>query len=230
MALKDHPKHLGGTGFWEKIPGKTDGRGIFAIAGTKKNDANTTQENGMLRCDSNAYGPYGFHRWSEANKVCSCGSKSMPEPAMGHHLITLENLSAVMVVIDAYPYGYILYFELRNEEDEEKCIKMPHSDCARTLQELFRLMVEWDFAHKELGSGELVAKTCSGMLEVLEMPENIREYLLSQVPNEKVAKFLSGNKKAQERNPVDTIPLLSEDFDLWLETKIVNSPPLGTRR
>lgn len=230
MALRDQPNHLGGVGFFEKLPGITDRNGFFAISGARQNPRNIQQENGLRRCDSNAYGPYGFHRWSEINQVCSCGSEDMPEPAMGHHLITLENLATVMVVIEAYPYGYVLYFELNNEEDEETCIKMAHSDCARTLQELFRLMVEWEFAHKELGSGELTATTCSGMLEVLQMPQSVRNYLLQQVPNEKVARFLSGNTNAQDRNPVETIPLLSEEFDLWLENKIIHSSPLGTRR
>lgn len=229
MALKDHPRHVGAVGFWDKQIGVDDARGFFAISGAVANPQSVTQEkDGLFRCDSGKLGPYGFHRWNTVLAQCSCGLNEPPEPAMGHHYITLDNLSCVSVVFDALPHGFILYFELHDSSLEEECVQMPHSDCARTLQEILRLLVEWDFAYTELGNRELIAQTCHDMLQVMNMPVYVRDFLLLQMPDEKVAAFLKGDPNARNRAPVADIPGLSEDFDNWLEQTILASKPLGS--
>lgn len=230
MALRDHPDHLGGVGFWHKNVGTDDRHGFFAISGAKENPPQAVQADGKMRCDSQAIGPYGFHRWDEAAQVCSCGSTEQAEPVMGHHLITLDRLSVVIVVMEALPYGYILYFEMHDPADEEPCIEMPHSDCARTLQEVFRLLVEWDYAYTHLGSRELIAETCHGMVEVLEIPDSVQQFLLNDMPAEKVNRFLAGEVNARQRVMPKEVPDLTPDTDAWLEEKILNSMPLGARR
>lgn len=230
MALRDHPQHLGAVGFWAKEVGVNDQRGFFAVSGAVANGQNVQQQkDGLVRCDSEKIGPYGFHRWDAVAGVCSCGSTDQPEPAMGHHIITLDNLATVAVVIEALPHGYILYFELHDIAAEEECVQMPHSDCARTLQELFRLLAEWDFAYTELGSTELIAETCHGILQTLEMPESVRSFLLNDMPDEKVSRFIKGDPDARSRAPLPDIPALPTDFDEWLEQKILHSLPLGAR-
>lgn len=237
MALRDHPTYKGGIGWYHKPVGETDSSGFFAISGVKEIPRDSRDGTGeMVRCDSAdhgsnvSYGPYGFHRWNASTGLCSCGSAEQPEPQMGHHQITLRNISKVNAVIEALPYGYVLYFELHDEQLEEECIQMSHSDCARTLQELFRLMLEWEYANKELGSSELIAETCSGMLQVLDMPSTIREFLLLDVPDEKVAKFIKGDPAARQRANVNSIPDMSDEFSSWLEEKITSSRPIGGYR
>lgn len=228
MALRDHPQHVGAVGFWDKQIGVNDSRGFFAISGVIANPQSVVQEkDGLFRCDSGRLGPYGFHRWDSALSQCSCGLNVAPEPAMGHHHITLDKLSCVSVVFDALPHGFILYFELHDPLLEEECIRMPHSDCARTLQEILRLLVEWDFAYTELGNRELIAQTCHSMLQTMNMPVSVHDFLLSQMPDEKVAAFIKGNPNAQNRAPVNYIPGLSEEIDSWLEYMILSSKPLG---
>lgn len=228
MALKDQPTHKGGVGFYHKTLGIDDKIGIFNISKMKKIPSNTRDSLGnLMRCDSGRYGPYGFHEWNEENQICSCGSLDKPDLSMGHHLVTLSNLSTVFVVRDIYPYGYIMYFELHNLEDEEECCKIPHSEFARSLQELFRLMVEWDFAYTELGNTESVAETCHNILNELQLSEDHRNWLLNTIPPEKVEKFLRGDINARQRSNIEDISDLEESFSNWLEQVVLNSEPLG---
>lgn len=237
MALRDHGTDNGSIGWYHKPVGGTDQVGFFAISGVRPippNSRDTTGE--MQRCDSAShesvvsYGPYGFHRWDDQSQQCSCGRTDAPDPQMGHHQIALRALSRVAAVMEALPYGYVLYFEMHDPALEEECVRMSHSDCARTLQELMRLMVEWDFAYTDLGSDELIAETCHGMLEAWQMPASIRTFLLSDMPDEKVARFLRGDLDAQTRAPLETIPDMTPELSDWLEQVITRSRPIGGYR
>ena len=146
---------------------------------------------------------------------------------MGHHIITMENLKNIYVVKDILPYGFIVYMELENPQDEISCCELPHSDCARTLQELFRLMIEWESAHLNFGSKEQIAEVCHGMLRSLEIPPDIYAWLSNDVPPEKVEKYLLGRKDARTRNDPAIIPEMSNSFDSWIESKIINCKSLG---
>lgn len=227
--LRDHPSYRGGVGYYHKDP-TVQNHGFFALSGARLNPSHAVDPTGQhVRCDSASYGPYGYHIWDSELGACNCGSTNEPDPSMGHHQIILSNIEYVSTVVEALPYGYVLYFELWSEEDEAECIRQRHSDCALTLQEIFRLMLEWDYAYTELNNREPIAVSCHGMVGVLEIPSNISEWLWS-LPEEKVAKFIRNDPHAQEPCARDSVPDLSDEFNDWVYQKITTSRPIGSYR
>jgi hypothetical protein len=207
LRLIDQPTQLGGVGDYARFAGYRDDVGVFCVTGAQPISSEATD-----RCDSDRYGPFGFHRWDEYSKMCNCGSADMPDPNMGHHLITMETIKWVDVIYDAAPVGYLLYFEHSTAELDEQ-VRLTTPTGTRTLQELFRIMVEWDFAHKELGNNELVSKTCSSILDSMGMPDEFRSWLLEDVDDQSVARYLRGNVRAKDRGL--NVPPLPEMFDDW---------------
>jgi hypothetical protein len=64
------------------------------------------------------------------------------------------------------------------------------------------------------------------MLQVLDMPQNIRDWVISEVPPEKVARFLAGHINAQDRT-TDPIPDLTQEFYDWVYNKIKQCRSFG---
>ena len=122
------------------------------------------------------------------------------------------------------PHGLVVYFELKNELDEETLIRMPHH--ARSIQEILRYIVEWDWAFTELGSTEQVAKTCHGIMSVINMPSSIKDFIVNTVPCEKLGRFLQGHPDARART-IEYIPGLPDDLSEWLYEKIDSCRPFG---
>jgi len=226
MKLSDCPKEHGRIGFWEKIVGDTDDVGIFGIAQHVTLGGVQVLDGETIRCDANSRkGPHGFHSWTGSQ--CSCGSTEPPYPLTGHHYAAFGKITAIFPVIEALPYGHIMYFEMVDPEDEVKTIQEQHTDSSRTLQEVFRLLLEWDYAYTELGNRERIAEVSHGMVEVLQIPESIKTWLLTELPMEKVSRFLSGVENAQERADVSEIPPLSDEFSEWLYDKISTTRSIG---
>ena len=226
MKLNDESKEPGGIGFWEKRINHNDDVGFFLIAQHLPIKNIQVMDGDIIRCDATAKtGPQGFHTWD--GSVCSCGRTDEPYGLTAHHYLTFPNMAAIYPIIEAVPSGHILYFELLNPEDEVKLIKESHSDGARTLQEVFRLLLEWDFAYTELGNRERIAEVSHGIVQILDIPENIKTWILSEVPGEKVSRFLAGLPDAQERADSSTIPPLTDEFSEWLHDKITHTRPIG---
>lgn len=225
MKLSECGKEPGMVGFWEKIIGQNDDVGFFGIARHLSIDEITITENGTTRCDATARrGPHGLHDW--LGDACSCGKAEKPYPLTGNHYITFENLTAIYPVLEAVPHGHIMYFELLSKEDELATIQEPHSDCARTLQEVFRLLLEWDFAYTELGNREVTAVVSHGIVEALQIPESIKTWIITEVPAEKVVRFIQNTPNARERTS-EEIPPLTDEFSEWLYSKIMATRPIG---
>lgn len=228
MKLCDSLQTLGQPGFFEKRLGISDTTGFFAIAQhVEISSVQTSTENGVyVRCDSRARkGPQGFHRW--LGSQCTCGSTEPPHGLTGHHYVRFDNMKAIFPVIEAVPYGHIMYFELDNEADEIATIEGFHTEHARTLQEIFRLLLEWDYAYTALGNREDVASVSHGMVQVLAIPESIKTWILDAIPAEKVGRFLSGEPNARIRVDPSTIPALTDEFSEWLYTKISTTRSIG---
>lgn len=226
MKLNDFTKEHGTIGFWEKIVGDTDDVGFFGIAQHVPLKNIQVIDGETSRCDSTSRkGPQGFHEW--LGDVCSCGKTEPPYPLTGNHYIAFGKLAAIFPVIEALPYGHIMYFELNSRDEEIKAIQEPHSDCARTLQEVFRLLLEWDFAYTELGNRERIAEVSHGIVQILSIPEDIKTWIMSSVPEEKIGRFLLGMDNAQERVDTSQIPSLSDAFSEWLYTKISTTRSIG---
>lgn len=222
--MQDHPRGLGAIGDYHRTAGSDDSKGFFAVSGRANIEYNDAPTDGISpRCDEEKQGPYGFHRW-EGN-ACNCGRLDAPDLEMGHHILTMENLEYVTIVMSSAS-GYILYFEC-SPAIEAQALDMRHSDCARTLQELFRAMVEWDYAYTELSNRELVAVTCRDMLNELNFPQTLRDWLLANIPDQKVSRFLQGNPEARVRDM--SVPDLSDDLNDWLTSQMLFAEALGER-
>jgi len=226
MKLSDCSNEHGRFGFWEKIVGDTDDIGFFGIAQHTAISGIQVSQDDATRCDATSRkGPQGFHTW--LGDVCSCGKTEPPYGPTGNHHIAFGQLAAIFPVIEALPYGHIMYFELLDPAKEVLAITEPHSDCARTLQEVFRLLLEWDYAYTELGNTERIAEVSHGIVQVLNIPESIKTWLLTEVPMEKVGRYLSGMEDAQNRADISAIPPLSDEFSEWLYSKISVTRSIG---
>lgn len=226
MKLSDGFKNKGAVGFFEKRIGVNDQVGFFGIARHVSLNDIEIERDVYRRCDAGSYtGPQGLHIWN--GTTCNCGSTQRPDPLSGNHQIRFDNMTAIFPVIEALPYGHIMYFELNNAEEEIEAIELSHSECARTLQEVFRLLLEWDFAYTELGNREITAEVSHGIVSVLQIPEEFKEWLISQVPPEKVGRFLSGDTNARERSNISSIPSLDDEFSKWLYDKISSVRAIG---
>jgi len=231
MKLSDEPREPGMVGFWDKLTHNTDDIGFFGIAqhlSIKEIEVNTViNAVDYLRCDATSRtGPHGLHEWDEVNNICNCGKSVKPHGLTGNHHIRFDNLAAIYPVIEAVPHGHIMYFELLTTEDELSALNEPHSDCARTLQEVFRLLLEWDWAYTELGNREKPAIVSHGIVETLEIPDSIKDWILNNIPDEKVARFIKGIENAQDRTS-DVVPLLTDEFSEWLHSKISTTRSIG---
>jgi hypothetical protein len=223
MRLQDAPKTDGVgplPGYFYKTVGGTDSFGVFSftrlIDPSREDFSEVAEEN---RCDTTlTVGPQGFHEWDVENNVCSCGSSSKPYKLTGHHHVTFPQLKMLAEVIDARPYTIIMYMELKNPADEVATIEGLHTEHCRTLQELFRLMYEWKYAHDRLGSREPMATTCAGAINILDIPTEIEQWLTSEMPSEKVGRYLTGSESARVRNT--NIPDIPDFFSEWLHEKI----------
>lgn len=232
MRLSDAIKEPGSPGFWDKKSINLDDAGFFLVArnvAIKKlnNVLKVTDNIHYLRCDAAArFGPTGLHDWDADNSICSCGSVNQPDPMTNSHHLRFDNMVSLYPVIEALPYGYILYMELLTPEDEELAISQMHTDCARTLQELFKLMLEWDWAYTELGNREVTAALCHDMLGVLGIPESAKLWLNAEVPAEKVGRFMAGLPNARERS-TDPLPDIPDEFSEWLYEKVTKTRAFG---
>lgn len=226
--LRDHSTMVSQIGYFHKIIGVDDKVGFFTfgkICQLSLDDRDP--EEFIIRCDNGKIGPYGFHSWNFQENICSCGSTEQPDAHLGHHLITMENMSIVCTIMDFYPHIMILYFELKDPQYEELSCQNPHSESCRTLQELFRLILEWHYAYEIYGNREEIAEACHKVIIENMIPEYIQNWLLESVPPQKVERFLLGDINARYRQDIDQIQDLSIEFDNWLENKILNKIDLN---
>ena len=232
MKLSDESSMPGALGFWDKKINNYDDIGFFIIA--QHVPISTIEVNNFidgvdyLRCDASARsGPTGLHEWDSTNNLCSCGRSDKPHGLTNMHGTRFDTITAIYPIIEALPYGHIVYVELLDADDEVVETEAPHSNCSRTLQETFRLLLEWDWAYTNLGNREKIAEVSHGMVQVLDIPEAVKEWLMSSVPAEKVGRFLEGRLDAQKRADVAEIPDINDEFSEWLHAKISTVRPFG---
>jgi hypothetical protein len=155
--------------------------------------------------------------------VCNCGLPDVPSTFSGAHFES-EELTSLFVVVDAAPAGLICYFEFVDNEDFY--LTQRGNTYTRTLQEQFRYLLEWKYAHEHLGNNEEIAITAKEMCDILDIPLTIQEWILSEVPNEKVNRFLEGKTNALERTE-EPIADLTEEFKEWLLDKFNTARTFG---
>lgn len=204
LRLADQPSHLGGIGRWAGSWEDNDMTGIFMLAGARKIEGD--------RCDTARWGPAGFHRWDESAGVCNCGSLDQPSLETGHHVTTMSTIKFVDIVFQALPWGYMLYFEHDTRDDDEQA-RLATPTGTRTLQELLVTMLEWEWAwqHGDTWPGGEVAHH---VLAKLNMPDEMRQWLLDNVAPQFVKQYLQGEPNPKNRLP--SVPPLPLEFDSWM--------------
>jgi len=226
MRIQDAIQRPGAPGYFYRKIGLNDTHGVFSIARMAV-PAQMGRENGMRRCDGRRkVGPLFHHTYDIENGLCSCGSSEEPSSLTGHHIIRFGNIAALYPVIEVPNYGVILYYELDNASDEDLSVMAHHSESSRTLQELFRLMLEWKSAFVG-GVAESLAETCYNMWNALDVPEQVENWLTNDMPPEKVNRYLEGDPQARIRNPL-LIPDIPDFFSEWLYNQIISCNGIGT--
>jgi len=230
------PMHPMGVGYLAKKIGRTDNVGFFAFIKAVydkrfyEEQWPDGKENGIkARCDGNSPRstpmPVDFHEWDYENEVClACGSKSQPFGTTNSHVASLNNSKILRMPIHSQ-YGFITYIEIDDPELEKQAFEDPQN-CARTLQEVFRLMLEWEWAHNELGNREEIAVVAKNMLADLEMPESVRDWLWNELPPMRIAKFISGDSEPRDRADASLIPDMTKEFENWCLHLILGKPRL----
>ncbi len=206
-----------------KIINNTDNKGLFGFAKLDNPSNFMNPEDVTKRCDYQTDAALrGFHK--AVDGVCNCGLEEEPNNLTGGHF-PLEALSALFVVVDAAPAGLICYFEF--VDDEDFYLTQRGNTLTRTLQEQFRFLIEWEYAHNHLDNNEEISSCATEMLQILDMPLTIREWILNSVPNEKVNRFLEGRTDALQRADTTDIPDLTEEFKEWLLDKFKEAKNFG---
>lgn len=118
--------------------------------------------------------------------------------------------------IDLTPIGIILEvrWEGLNPDIAAASLNAHPQTASRTRQELFRLIIEWAFAHTDLGNNEPAAIGCHNILRQVQMPLEVRNELLTQIEPQAVECYLRGE-----------FPFKNTDFETLQDPP---SPPLFT--
>jgi hypothetical protein len=215
MRLRDEPKHLGGLGRLEKIIGETDDIGFFSF--------NPAIEITTARCDEGFWGPTSFHLPLEDGS-CSCGNidvdKSTAKVCVDG-VMTQGDLVFASTVFSYPPVGFIVYQEMKDPEIEELLCRNHWNSQERTLQELLKLMLEW----KDVGDLSNISEVATGLLEAMNMPEDVETWIRSNVPDGAVNRFLAGDPNARDRGV--GIPDLPDFVSVWLRSIVDDGQAFG---
>jgi hypothetical protein len=236
--LRNEGKGRRQFGVYYKVPGTTDDeRGYFAFIKSVY-DYRFKPENRVIdgvdtpaseRCDAGipteVPKPTALHEMDENTGVCLlCGSTDPVYPTTNSHVASLSNMRILRLPIQGYK-GFVVYLQMDSKELEDKDFHYSEN-LGKTLQELFRLMLEWEWCYTELGCRDTYSTLCYEILEEMQMPESIRSWLWNEVPEQRVAKFLKGDPNARERSNPETIPDMTLEFDAWCWYHIVGKPPI----
>jgi len=229
MRLQDADNRHGSTGFFYRTPGVNDSRGVFSftqmVNAEERFSGKKVEE--AERCDRKTrLGPTGFHEWNADLGVCTCGRTEEPHLLTGHHHARFDNITAIFPVMEFSPYSVLMYVELEDSADEILTIEDFHTEHARTLQELLKLILEWDFAYVALDNREHVAEVCHGIVSVWDMPTECVDWLMNEMPPEKVGRFLMGSTDARVR-PTELIPDIPDSLSEWMYEKIASCRSIG---
>lgn len=209
----------GTADYFYKIVNGTDHEGLFMFAKLDTPTNFMKQSDRDRRCDYYATGAArGFHLWNDDTSLCSCGSSDIPDSLTAAHF-QLSDLYCLFPVIEAAPYGVICYCEFHDDDLEASQLTGALNTYTRTLQEQLRLLIEWSYAHTDLDNNEETAVNAHDIVTTLDMPNDLIDWLLTEMPAERVGRYLQGNPDARSRT-VQPIPnWLVHDWD-YLKTLI----------
>ena len=123
-------------------------------------------------------------------------------------------------VLDLAPHAFITYDEIDKgyihqfDKEDSKSLWATHPQCiASTLEELFRLIIEWGLAYLEFGNREPVAVISDRVLRAMQMPLEIRNALL-EIPAQTVEKYIKNDSTLLIKDLED--PIVPEFVQHWI--------------
>lgn len=130
-------------------------------------------------------------------------------------IVEYPTIKRHFTLLDLEPIARITYQEFDpSDSDMFEQVAKIHPQCGgRTIQELFRLIIEWAWSYTELRNNEPMAKLCHEVLRVVQMPLDVRQELLDLRP-QYVARYVSNDVNALSGYPEDVeCPPL---FSTWI--------------
>lgn len=120
------------------------------------------------------------------------------QPTFVDGVIHFPYLVELDTVVDAAPfftivYGFVERTDHTYDHDLTSSVFNSHPQSSgRTIQELFRLIIEWAYAHTHFENNEHASIISHNALRVLQMPLDVRNELLEFVPPQAVELFVRG--------------------------------------
>lgn len=240
MGLRDYGLSKANIGYYDKIIDQDDNVGVFSFTSVTTISKGNQEEN---RCDADQYGPVCLD-WNPNNPYrLPLGLKienikyltPVIDFAPDFYIIYSEWKESELDVMkrqysslpkwqrDAIDNGWspVSDTKIHSPWVENELIKLHPQRHARTLGELFKLIIEWSIvADAPFNNQEPAAKLSKVILEKLNMPADVKQEILESYPETHVALYLQGNPNAQNRP--DGVPNITPLFEDWIEEKLLN--------
>jgi hypothetical protein len=240
MTLSSYGNTKNAIGYLDKIIGVTDNKGLFSFTAAAHINPNEQLES---RCDANAFGPVCFTWTGVAPYALPYPVKSLqnlsfikpiidfaPDFYILYHECQESELEIIERTYDslpdwkkqAYDEGFRppVMFSHSNYL-EESLISMWPQRHARSLGELFKLIIEWaEVSLEPFNNTEQAAVLSASILQKLSMPAEVREELIEAFPDSHVAMYIQGNENALQRP--EGVPNITPLFDEWITEVILN--------
>lgn len=156
-------------------------------------------------------------------------TKTIIEATVENKKIVIPFVFTLLKEVDVTPVGIILESKWENVhiENANNALNSHPQTAARTRQELFRLIIEWAFAHTDLGNNEPAAVGCHNLLRVLQMPLDVRNEILEQIEPQAVERYLRGLDPFTATSfDVLSDPPSPPMFSEWYQQKLLQYPPI----
>ena len=131
--------------------------------------------------------------------------------------------------VDLTPLGIVLEvkWEELNPDIAADSLNSHPQTAARTRQELFRLIIEWAYAHTHFGNNELAAVTCHRVLCQVQMPLEVRNELLTMIEPQAVECYITGDFPFRNTS-FETLqdPISPPLFTEWYNSLMITYPGL----
>lgn len=131
-------------------------------------------------------------------------------------------------VIDIEPLACVTYQEFMPQDVYTflQIIRIHPQCAARTIQELFRLIIEWAYVYNEFENTEPAAKLCHDILRAVQMPIDVRAELLNEVPPQVVERYIRGDFNVFIEDEYD--PPMPVKFKKWISDVYLDFYPVNS--
>jgi hypothetical protein len=239
MSLQDYGTARSQYGYLDKIIDNTDNYGVFSFAACAKINKDNQSEG---RCDSDTVGPVCI-TWKEGVPYglplnSTLGNVKYLVPIIDcapHFYIIYSEWQESQLDIVKRNYDNLEEWQQKaidndwipeskkelSEYLENSLIALHPQRHARTLGELFKLIIEWDIVSKAPFNNTEVQSTISTkILEFLDMPDAVRTEIMDNFPDTHVSLYLQGDPNATQRP--SGVPNITPLFEEWVESKILS--------